>query len=106
MQAACELLVFGREAASGSALSHPEIAPNSVRAAQLVRHETGLIRHGPTALDVIAEVDVRQLPARCFFHQAKYVPGAQRTAALLGIVKEIDRRQSSRRFARAFGRPW
>src|SRR5262245_8070716 len=75
--------------------SQQKVAPLSIGAEQLIRSETRLVLHRPAARDIVAEIDMLQAAPGGVLNQAQDVVGAQGAVAVLRVVEEIDRRETT-----------
>src|SRR5713226_5054843 len=66
----------------------------AVRTANLIGFETRLIKHGPAAGNVVAEIDVRDARLRGPVDDRQDIPGPEGPFPFGRIIIEIDRRQA------------
>src|SRR5207244_243623 len=61
-----------------------------------IRRKATFVGHGRTVGNIIAKVDVRNSARRRLLEDAKDIPGAQATPALVRVIEEINGRKRSR----------
>src|SRR5437870_220243 len=72
-----------------------KIPPAAVRVANLIRRKVRLVLHRRAAFDIIAQIDIGDLKFRGTIDDIEDIPGPQGTIALVGIVEEVNGRQSA-----------